>query len=385
MRVTRFNSLSQLAAVMSGFVLTILLLESEALTTWADRLDLGPARTAAVRVTGALQKSLRPIEADKIRNASLDGLDRLGWTDDPARLLAARQRYLLGGPGSVSRCSVPSSGVNPASQKPVPASTAKAAIPAGVPRDTALAPLPPPAPGHPRVVALVGDSMMAVGLSDVLLRETAADQNLRVVKAFKSGTGLARPDVFDWTEEYPAMIGNETPDAIIVAIGANDGQGFIENGKALAFGTDAWVKAYQQRTADFLALLTQNSARVVWVGLPPMKSGSYNERAAEINRIAYSVVSQNPLATWWNPQPYVGDSTGAFRELLTAPDGKTTRIRAADGIHLSDEGAALLAPPLIHWINPVPQATTAQVMRPDTPPAIGRHPSRKAPARIARP
>jgi hypothetical protein len=222
-------------------------------------------------------------------------------------------------------------------------------------------------------------------LSDVLLRQTAGDKNLRVVKAFKSGTGLARPDVFDWTEEYPAMIGTEKPDAIIVAIGANDGQGFVEDGKTLAFGSAAWVKAYQQRTADFLALLTQNGARVVWVGLPPMKSGSYNERAAEINRIAYSVVSQNPLATWWNPQPYIGDQVGGFRDLLTAPDGKTTRIRAADGIHLSDDGAALLAPALIHWINPVAQATTAQVVRPDMPPTVGRHSSRKASARIARP
>ena len=181
------------------------------------------------------------------------------------------------------------------------------------------------------------------------------------------------------------MIGSAPPDAAIVAIGANDGQGFVENGKALAFGSDAWVKAYQQRTADFLALLTQNGAHVVWVGLPPMRSGSYNDHAAEINRIAYSVVSRNPLATWWNPQPYIGDSTGGFRELLTAPDGKTTRIRAADGIHLSDEGAALLAPLLIHWINPVPLAATAQVIRPNSPPVVGRHSSRKASARTARP
>jgi hypothetical protein len=85
--------------------------------------------------------------------------------------------------------------------------------------------LPPTAPGETRVVALVGDSMMAVGLSDVLLRQTATDQNLRIVKAFRSGTGLARPDVFDWMEEYPAMIASEKPDAVIVAIGANDGQG----------------------------------------------------------------------------------------------------------------------------------------------------------------
>lgn len=182
------------------------------------------------------------------------------------------------------------------------------------------------------------------------------------------------------------MIGDERPDAVIVAIGANDGQGFVEDGKTLAFGSDAWVKVYQRRTTDFLNLLTQNGAHVIWVGLPPMKAGAYNDRAAEINRIAYTVVSQNPLATWWNPQPYIGDETGGFRELETSPDGKTTRIRAADGIHLSDEGAALLAPSLISWLNPAPPpVTTAQETPQETPAVQASRHRHSARGRSARP
>jgi hypothetical protein len=359
MRTTRFNSLSQLAAVMAGFAATILLLESGALLTWADRLEVGPARSGAARVTTALHKTLQPLGVERLRMESLDGLDRLGWTDDPARLLAARERFLPGAKESALPCMATAHAPNPTAPQTVPVVT-------GVPR---LTPLPPAAQGQTRVVALAGDSMMAVGLSAVLLRQTATDQNLRVIKAFRSGTGLARPDVFDWMDEYPAMIGDEKPDAVIVAMGANDGQGFVENGKTLAFGSDAWVKAYQQRTADFLSLLTENGAHVLWVGLPPMKAGAYNDRAAEINRIAYTVVSQNPRATWWNPQPYIGDGAGGFRELETAPDGKTTRIRQADGIHLSDEGAALLTPSLLGWLNigglnpAPPPVTTAQVTK----------------------
>jgi hypothetical protein len=379
MRATKYNSLSQLAAVMTGFAVTILLLESGALLTWADRLDVGAARSGAVRVTAALHKALQPLGVEQVRKESLDGLDRLGWTDDPARLLAAREKSSLGVAGSNSPCMVAAHAPSSATPKTV------APVVAGVPKITALKPLPPAAPGQTRVVALVGDSMMAVGLSDVLLRQTATDKNLRIVKAFRSGTGLARPDVFDWMEEYPAMIGDEKPDAVIVAIGANDGQGFVEDGKTLAFGSDAWVKVYQQRTTDFLNLLTQNGAHVVWVGLPPMKAGAYNDRAAEINRIAYTVVSQNPLATWWNPQPYIGDEAGGFRELETLPDGKTTRIRAADGIHLSDEGAALLVPALIGWLNPAPPPiTTAQVAPQETPVQASRH-RRGARGRSARP
>jgi uncharacterized protein len=380
MRATKYNSVSQLAAVMAGFAVTILLLESGALLTWADRLDVGPARSGAVRVTVALHKSLQPLGLEQVRKQSLDGFDRLGWTDDPARMLAAREKFSLRVAGSNSPCGAAARAPSSAVPKTV------APVVAGVPKSTALKPLPPAAPGETRVVALVGDSMMAVGLSDVLLRQTATDRNLRVVKAFRSGTGLARPDVFDWMEEYPAMIGDEKPGAVIVAIGANDGQGFVEDGKALAFGSDAWVKVYQQRTTDFLNLLTENGAHVVWVGLPPMKAGAYNDRTAEINRIAYTVVSQNPLATWWNPQPYIGDEGGGFRELETSPDGKTTRIRAADGIHLSDEGATLLAPALIDWLNPTPAPiTTAQVAPQETPVAPVNRRRHTAHGRIARP
>jgi hypothetical protein len=219
--------------------------------------------------------------------------------------------------------------------------------------------------------------MMAVGLSDILLRETAADPNVRVIKAFRSGTGLARPDVFDWMQEYPAMIGSEHPDAVIVAIGANDGQGFVENGKVLTFGSDAWMQVYQDRISSFLSLLTQDGATVVWVGLPPMKSAQYNEKAAVINRIAYTVVSRTPQATWWNPLPYIGDETGRYREFQTTPDGRTTRLRAPDGIHLSDEGAMLLSSALINWLNAPPPPANAQAPPPGISKALARRASRR--------
>ena len=136
----------------------------------------------------------------------------------------------------------------------------------------------------------------------------------------------------------------------------------------LPFGSEAWVKAYQQRTAAFLNLLTQHGERVVWIGLPPMKSARYEDKTAVINRIAYTVVSQYPQATWWNPLSLIADDAGQYREFATAANGKTTRIRAADGIHLSDEGAALLVPTLIHWLNPPPPPTTAQLVAPPAQP-----------------
>ncbi len=357
---------------MTGFALTIVLLESQALLTWAQRLEVGFGRQQAVEAASAIHQTLAPLGLERLRQQGLADLDLLGWSDDPARLQAARESS---GPASLGHaCATP----NGLSGLPVPGATVAngAAATRGmgvpishdVPRATALPPLPPAVAGRPRVVALVGDSMMAVGLGNVLLQEAASNENLRIVKAFRSGTGLARPDVFDWMQEYPAMIGDAQPDVVMVAIGANDGQGFVENGQVLPFGSDAWVKVYQQRTAAFLNLLTQHGARVVWVGLPPMKSAKYDDKTAVINRIAYTVVSQYPQASWWNPSPWIADDAGRYREFTTLADGKTARIRAADGIHLSDEGAALLTPTLMNWLNSPPPATTAQLIVPPAPP-----------------
>jgi len=375
MRTSRYNTLPQLATVMAGFTLTILLLESEALSRWAQRLEVGEAAIIAVQATGDLHRVLQPLHIEWLRREGLADLDRLGWSDDPARLQAAQRMYASGGSGHIQPCAAMVATAN----LPVPGRSAAtlphpALIPLSpsTPASTLLPPLAAVTKGQPRVVALAGDSMMAVGLSDILLRETVADPNVRVIKAFRSGTGLARPDVFDWMQEYPAMIGSEHPDAVIVAIGANDGQGFQEDGKVLAFGSEAWIQAYQDRIAAFLNLLMQNGATVVWVGLPPMKSAQYNEKAAVINRIAYTVVSRVPQATWWNPLPYIGDESGHYREFQTTPDGRTTRLRAPDGIHLSDEGAMLLSSALINWLNAPPSPTTAKAPPPGTPKARAR-------------
>jgi hypothetical protein len=365
---------------MAGFALTIVLLESEGLVHWAQRLDVSNPAEIAVQATGNLHRFLQPLKIESVRKRALADLDRLGWSDDPARLAAADREDGGRVRGGMQSCVAMPTTVN----LPVPADSIAALLrgeriplAASTPVQTPLPKLTAVSDGKPRVVAFAGDSMMAVGLSDILLRATAGDPNVRVIKAFKSGTGLARPDVFDWMQEYPAMIGSEHPDAVIVAIGANDGQGFVQDGKVLAFGTDAWVQVYQARIATFMNLLTQHGARVVWVGLPPMKSADYNQRTAEINRIAYTVVSQYPQATWWNPEPYLGDPTGAYREFETTPDGHATRLRAPDGIHLSDDGASLLSPTLIDWLNAAPPVNTAQLVLPEIPKGRARKVSLK--------
>ena len=235
------------------------------------------------------------------------------------------------------------------------ADAAAAPLVGNVPRSVNLSPLPAIEQGRQRVVALAGDSMMAVGFGSGLIRKAGGDKNLRIIRAFKSGTGLARPDVFNWMDQYPAMLGSERPDVVIVAIGANDGQSFVVDGKIVLFGSEEWRKAYQSRVADFLAMVESSGARVLWVGLPPMRSVPFNQRITLVNRIAYTVVSRDPRASWWSTASYVGDAAGGFREFAELPNGALLRLRAPDGIHFAEEGASTMTTPLLKWLDPSPQ------------------------------
>jgi hypothetical protein len=384
------HSIRQLSLVVAGFVVVSLLLESDGLAHWADGLEPGALRTVAVPATQAVQRTLAPLGVGAMREGVLKNLARVGWSDDEALLAevaseaakgqkapenpgcattsaAAQGPAGLGASGLAGTAAVGgmTSAVGTAGAPNLPAGTRSGGAPAAgadaplasdVPRTLALAPLPPVEPGRARVVALAGDSMMAVGLSATLMRQAAGDKNLRIVKAFKSGTGLARPEVYNWMDEYPAMLGTEKPDVVIVAIGANDGQGFVVNHKVLAYGTDAWRQVYQDRLASFLAMVSAGGARVVWVALPPMRVAVYDDKIAAINRMAYTVVSQSPQAMWWNPVALVGDEHGKFREFETEPNGQAMRVRATDGIHLSDEGAGKLTALLMKWLDPPPAA-----------------------------
>src|SRR5579871_1414042 len=347
--VTSKHVVRQVFLALAGFVAVIVLLESGGLKEWAEHLEPGALRTVALPAMTAIDNVVRPLGIGTLRDHALDESARTGWSDDAARVARTSKPTVTAAPSSQPPAITSAVEPRPAISAPTPpvpsavvhALVVNAPVAAAVPRSTHLAPLPPVAPGKPRVVALAGDSMMAVGLSATMLREAATDRNLRLVKAFRSGTGLARPDVFNWMDEYPAMVGAEKPDVVIVSIGANDGQGFVVDGKVQAFGTDDWRKTYQSRVSDYLALVESSGARVVWVGLPPMRSIAFNDKVEFINRIAYTVVSQDPQATWWNSAPFVADESGRFREFLALANGKNLHVRSDDGIHYSDEGAAL--------------------------------------------
>ena len=67
-------------------LVAILLLESDGLQNWANRLELGPLRTVAQPAASALNKTLQPLGIAGLRDRTLDEATRFGWSEDAVRL-----------------------------------------------------------------------------------------------------------------------------------------------------------------------------------------------------------------------------------------------------------------------------------------------------------
>ena len=370
---SRYTSVRGLSWSVAAFALLALLLESGGLLSWAQRLELGPERTVAMPLAQGLARGLQWTRLAALRHREEVALARVGWSDDPAALAEAHTVKAVVPASGSAEMHVTNSGTKAAEEKVSPPVTRPPPRPiAGdPPLLSALPELPAVEAGRTRTVALAGDSMMAVGLSSTLLRELPQYKDLALLKAFKSGTGLARPEVFNWQNEYPAMLHQAKPDIVLVAIGANDGQGFVENGVVYPFGTEGWKSIYESRVQAYLDLLEADGATVVWLGLPPMKSDTYDAHIALVNRIDYAVVRGSPHAIWFSTAGLVGDAAGRFQDFGEV-HGKMTRLRQGDGIHLSDDGAVLVAEKLLPWLAKQQAAPTASPQPPPEVPAPTR-------------
>ena len=437
------NNVRQLAWLVLGFVVAIILLEAKGFPVWAQQKDVNAAQQNLLHLTQAVDRGLSTVAGPitEIRPKALKVLGEHGWSDVPQDLSEDLQEdspqntsketqtasetpktntttSIVESTTGVVRTTTNNTNQFDDSTKPIVLTpvetvqggqtesaestestesaeaippvqntrTVKAKLPVKQPGvDMKLTPLPQAKAQKPRHVALAGDSMMAVGLSGQLRRDLAEyKDSVTTVNAFRSATGLARPEVYDWMKKYPALTATTTPDVVIVAIGANDTQNLAVNKKVLTIGSEEWQEEYATRVEEYLNLLTKDGAVVLWLKLPPMgnKSKRYNDNVIKVNEVAYKVVAQNPSAIWWDPWARFLDKNGKFQDFgVVTEGGKKVRLRQEDGTHLTENGAKLITGDIVQWLNPAPvvkeeetqedtkqeEAKTAETVEPTEP------------------
>lgn len=192
-------------------------------------------------------------------------------------------------------------------------------------------------------ILILGDSMIAGGFGIFLQRRLRDDHALDVSRKGKSSTGLARPDFYNWVDEGKKAFEAFKPDATVCMFGGNDGQGLYMGKK----GPSKWIRyedgqpwtdEYRRRVNAFADVIAPDGQHIFWVGMPVMKPSKLNRRVQHMNTIYRAEMAIRPNAEFVDIWDVFSDDEGKYTDRVEI-DGKRTRVRAGDGVHLSPAGA----------------------------------------------
>lgn len=331
-RPGRVFGVKETAVVLAVAGVVAVALDSEGLLAWARRLEVGRGQAALVR-------ALVPVHA---------ALVKLG-ADAPRRWASRAREELLLRVGGEGDPLLAEGWVEPAS-----VAVAEAALPRSPPlapaRKSAEA-LPAPEVPAGEGVLLLGDSMMGGSLGSTLERTLTVSSGLRVARATQLGTGLARPDVYDWMKVVPALLQRERPRFVVISLGANDATNLLENGEQLDYGEARWRQVYAGRVEAMMRALAGEKTRVLWLALPPMRDRRLSARAAFLNRVFAQCARKVPRVELLEVGLLIADAQRQFATFVKAPDGRLLRYRLDDGVHLAPAGARAVAVWVRDWVR----------------------------------
>jgi hypothetical protein len=199
----------------------------------------------------------------------------------------------------------------------------------------------------PLVLWIGGDSLAGtVGPS--LGDQSGATGVVQPVYDSRVSSGLSTPEFFDWPEhasDPEAELVQLDPDVVVFIIGANDWRAVTSS--------SAWEAEYAQQVEEMLTALsgTRDDRHVYWVGSPILQEKRKDAGVQQVNAVAQGVVEQHPRATYVDAYTLFADAEGKYAASLPDERGKVVRVRAGDGVHLTDAGGDRLAQPLFDLVD----------------------------------
>ena len=161
------------------------------------------------------------------------------------------------------------------------------------------------------------------------------------------GTGLDRPDVFNWFLEIRHELKVLHPNAVLLGFGGNDDKGYMTGlppGVTVDnFDDPAWVHEYARRVGGLIDLINRSGAFVVWMGLPITADRDQTIRFDRINAVVDRVIRARPGGAAFVDTYTLLAGPDGYAEYLTNLAGQVQLVRQPDGVHLAPAGAAIVA------------------------------------------
>jgi uncharacterized protein len=193
-----------------------------------------------------------------------------------------------------------------------------------------------PTPQRPLHVLVTGDSQAE------FLGQRLVDQSppglLEVETAARNGTGLTNPAFFNWEINAQQEVAARDPDAVVMAIGGNDGFNVqTSDGSLYAPGDPGWETEFARRVAVVSSVLSGNGKRpVYWVPPPTARDPEFNKIFASQNRAVKRATEAVPTLRYVDV--YSTLNGGHYSDSLKV-DGRRILARQPDGIHFTRDGA----------------------------------------------
>ena len=222
--------------------------------------------------------------------------------------------------------------------------------PVAKPAGSSLRPIVAPNAAHPLILLKIGDSLgeeLGFGLRDLLVNV----HYVTVLQEAIGDSGLARPDFYNWPLHLRVELAQYHPSAVVVMLGGDDGQGFVDAGRSVEFGTALWSSIYSQRVASLMAEATSSGAHVMWIGLPIMGSPYFSSEMAKMNAIYIAQSAHHPGVTFVPTWSLFANAAGAYSAYLPGASGQSELMRNPDGVHFSGAGEDRLAARVISAMN----------------------------------
>jgi hypothetical protein len=324
-------------ALSVGLVAFVLwaLLDAPTMLHNAEVSPLGARRSAALVVLKPLARFTDWLSLDR-PVALVDAIRAGHWWHDQHRAAPA-----LAAPALAGRPVLVTGGVPPATAQTAVSSMADPSAGTGAATDPTSGdvPLRSASAADPLRILVVGDSIgSSVGYA--LAERLDASGLVRTVVDGRPDTGLSRPDYFDWNVQLRADLARVNPDIVVVMLGGNDAQSFVDHGRVVTLGTPEWLAAYRSRAQAFAALAAAGGRRVAWVGLPIMRSASFSTDARTLDGAYRSVVADLHRGRYVDAWSTLVNDAGRYADYLPDARGRLQLVRQPDGVHLAAGGTA---------------------------------------------
>jgi uncharacterized protein len=206
------------------------------------------------------------------------------------------------------------------------------------------APVPAAAEGKVRI-AFVGDSSadgLWGGLTRIVSRDACLKENFDPLRLARNGTGLTRPDKFDWVAEIARIAEKDKPALYVISLGLNDRQSVVGGGQATALESAEYGNRYGGRVAEMIKSATASGAAVIWVGLAAMREAPANADALAKNKL-FAAAAESAGAQYVDRRKFDLVGGEAFNSYGPDKSGAMVQLRQADGVHFTNAGEDMVA------------------------------------------